>query len=162
MRCTPSHLVRPIFVFVVTGVKPYTIGDRRGLEFITNSALQIPTLSLGSIQLSLYKWYSIALLALFVLQTILIAKLLLERKRHWRVSSRLNESEERFSKAFRGNPQPMSITTIEEGRYVDVNASFLMMSGYTRQEIIDHTSIELQIFKTEEERHKLLVEPLLT
>ena len=162
MRCTPSHLVRPILVFVVAGVTPYTIGDRRGLEFITNSALQIPTLSFGFIQLTLYKWYAIALLALFVLQTILIAKLLLERKRHWRVSSRLNESEERFSKAFRGNPQPMSITTLEEGRYVDVNASFLMMSGYTRQEIIDHTSIELQIFKTEEERHKLLVEPLLT
>jgi len=162
MRCTPSHLVRPILVFVVAGVNPYTIGDRQDLEFITNSALQIPTLSFGFFQLTLYKWYAIALLALFVLQTILIAKLLLERKRHWRVSRRLNESEERFSKAFRGNPQPMSITTLEEGRYVDVNASFLMMSGYTRQEIIDHTSIELQIFKTEEERHKLLVEPLLT
>ena len=112
MRCTPSHLVRPMLVFVVAGVNPYTIGDRQGLEFITNSALQIPTLSFGFIQFTLYKWYAIALLALFVLQTILIAKLLLERKRHWRVSSRLNESEERFSKAFRGNPQPMSITTI--------------------------------------------------
>jgi len=162
MRCTPSHLVRSILVFVVAGVTPCTIGDRRGVAFITTSALQTPTLSFWFVQLSPYKWYAIALLALFALQTILIAKLLLERKRHWHVSTRLNESEERFSKAFRGNPQPMSITTIDGGRYVDVNASFLIMSGYTRQEIIDHTSIELQIFKTEEERHKLLVEPLLT
>jgi hypothetical protein len=113
MRCTPSHLVRSILVFVVAGVTPCTIGDGRGLAFITNS-VKTPILSFWFIQLSFYKWYAIALLALFVLQTILIAKLLLERKRHWRVSSRLNESEERFSKAFRGNPQPMSITTIEE------------------------------------------------
>jgi len=161
MRCTPSHLVRP-FLVIAAVVNPYTFGDRRVSAFITNSALQTYTLSFGFIQLSLNKWYAIAILALFVLQTILIARLLLERKRHWHVSTRLNESEERFSKAFRGNPQPMSITTMEGGRYLDVNASFLMMSGYTRPEIIDHNSIELQIFKTEEERHKLLVEPLLT
>ena len=139
MRCTPSHLVRPLLV-VVAGVTPYTIGDTRVPAFITNSALQHHTLSFGFILLSLNKWYPIALLALFALQTFLIAKLLLERKRHWHISTRLNESEKRFSKAFRGNPQPMSITTLDGGRYLDVNASFLMMSGYSRPEIIDHTS----------------------
>lgn len=74
----------------------------------------------------------------------------------------LQQSEERFSKAFRGNPQPMSLTTIEEGRYLDVNESFLAMSGYTREEVIDHNSIELKIFETLEERYETLVKPLLT
>jgi PAS domain S-box-containing protein len=74
----------------------------------------------------------------------------------------LQQSEERFSKAFRGNPQPMSLTTLEEGRYLDVNESFIAMSGYARDEIIDHTSIELKIFDTPEERNRLLVTPLLT
>ena len=60
----------------------------------------------------------------------------------------LQRSEERFGKAFRANPQPMSLTTISEGRYLDVNESFLQMSGYRRDEVIGHTSIELNIWET--------------
>ncbi|HEX5885123.1 MAG TPA: sigma 54-interacting transcriptional regulator [Pyrinomonadaceae bacterium] len=62
------------------------------------------------------------------------------------------QSEERFAKAFRANPQPMSLTTVAEGRYVDVNESFLAMSGYTREEVIDHTSVELNIWETKQHR----------
>lgn len=66
------------------------------------------------------------------------------------------ESEERFGKAFRSNPQPMSITTISEGRYLDVNESFLQMSGYTRDEVIGHTSIELNIWETPQVRQEFV------
>lgn len=61
-------------------------------------------------------------------------------------------SDERFRKAFRSNPQPMSLTTIDEGRYLDVNDSFLAMSGYTRDEVIGHTSLELEIWDTSASR----------
>ena len=60
----------------------------------------------------------------------------------------LRESEERFAKAFSANPQPMSLTTLAEGRYIDVNDSFLKMSGYQREEVIGRTSLELGIWKT--------------
>lgn len=73
----------------------------------------------------------------------------------------MRESEERFSKAFRANPQPMSLTTLKEGRYLDVNESFLQMSGYMRGEVINETSIALDIFETPQHRKSLLVEPLL-
>jgi PAS domain S-box-containing protein len=58
----------------------------------------------------------------------------------------IRASEERFAKAFRANPQPMSITTLAEGRYVDVNDSFLAMSGYTREEVIGRTSLDLKVW----------------
>lgn len=64
----------------------------------------------------------------------------------------LRHSEERFAKAFRANPQPMSITTIADGLYLDVNESFLEMSGYTREEVIGHTSSHLKIWETPEAR----------
>lgn len=62
------------------------------------------------------------------------------------------QSEGRFEKAFRVNPQPMTLTTVAEGRYIDVNESFLEVSGYTREEVIGHTSLELNIWETRSHR----------
>ena len=76
-----------------------------------------------------------------------------ERKR---VIDELRQSEERFSKAFRANPQPMSLTTVAEGRYVDVNESFLSMSGYAREDVIGHTSLELEIWETPDHRAEFI------
>ena len=68
----------------------------------------------------------------------------------------LEASEERFAKAFRANPQPMSLTTVATGLYIDVNESFLAMSGYTREEVIGHTSLELRIWETPEARAEFI------
>jgi PAS domain S-box-containing protein len=72
-----------------------------------------------------------------------------ERKR---VVDELIESEERFAKAFTANPQPMSLTTVPDGVYIDVNDSFLVMSGYNLQELIGHTSVELNVWETAADR----------
>ncbi|HEU5239690.1 MAG TPA: sigma 54-interacting transcriptional regulator, partial [Pyrinomonadaceae bacterium] len=64
----------------------------------------------------------------------------------------LLQSEQRFSKAFRANPQPMSLTTMVDGRYIDVNDSFLAMSGYAREEVIGRTSLELAVWETPQHR----------
>jgi len=69
---------------------------------------------------------------------------------------RLRASEERFAKAFNSNPQPMSLTTLATGLYIDVNESFLAMSGYTRKEVIGHTSLELRIWKTPDARTEFI------
>jgi PAS domain S-box-containing protein len=68
-------------------------------------------------------------------------------ERH-RALNELRESEERFGKAFRANPQPMSLTVLANARYVDVNESFLQVSGYTRDEVIGKTALELKIWET--------------
>ena len=60
----------------------------------------------------------------------------------------LRESEERFGKAFRANPQPMTLTTVADGEYIYVNESFLSISGYTSDEVLGHTSLELRIWET--------------
>lgn len=65
-------------------------------------------------------------------------------------------SEERFAKAFRANPQPMSLTTLATGLYIDVNESFLAVTGYTRDEVIGHTSLELRIWETSDARDEFI------
>ncbi len=55
------------------------------------------------------------------------------------------QAEEKFAKAFRASPNPIAITTLSENRFVDVNASFLRMSGYALEEVIGHTVNDLNL-----------------
>ncbi len=61
-------------------------------------------------------------------------------------TSKIELSEEKFSKAFQSNSALMAISLFEEGRYFDVNDSFIKTLGYTRDEIIGKTADELAIF----------------
>ncbi|MEN6327916.1 MAG: HD domain-containing phosphohydrolase [Syntrophomonas sp.] len=64
----------------------------------------------------------------------------------------LKLSEERFSKAFQCNPDPITITTLGEGRYVEVNDAFLDATGYTRDEVVGRTMMDINIWVTPQER----------
>ncbi len=73
-----------------------------------------------------------------------------------RAEEALRESEERFSKAFRASPGSMSISRLKDGKFIEVNESFLRDKGFTREEVIGHTSMELGIWKDQNHRQKLL------
>ena len=62
------------------------------------------------------------------------------------------KAEETFYKAFNANPEPITIATISEGRYVDVNESFLRVTGYSREEVIGRTAVELNFWRKLEVR----------
>jgi len=55
-------------------------------------------------------------------------------------------SEEKFRKVFHASPIPFSITTFDEGRFLEVNAAFERRCGYSRQELIGHTVHELSLW----------------
>ena len=61
---------------------------------------------------------------------------------HQRAESELRASEQRFAKAFSANPHPMSLVTFDEGRIIEVNDSFVNLSGYARPELIGRNSLE--------------------
>lgn len=52
----------------------------------------------------------------------------------------LRFSEDKFAKAFRSSPLRVSISTLAEGRFVEVNDTFLRDHGFTRDEVIGRTS----------------------
>lgn len=61
-------------------------------------------------------------------------------------------SEERFRKAFNANPEPVTISTIADGRFIDVNENFLRIMGYRREEVIGRTSREIDYWQMPEDR----------
>jgi PAS domain S-box-containing protein len=70
-----------------------------------------------------------------------------------RMQKALRASEEKFSKAFLASPYAITISTIEDGRLIEVNDSFLRKTGFTREESIGRTSLELQLWAFPSDRN---------
>jgi len=68
------------------------------------------------------------------------------------VKAALQESEAKFTKIFQYSPDPMTITTLAEGRIIEVNDSFLDFYGFSRDETIGRTTTELKFWHSPEER----------
>jgi PAS domain S-box-containing protein len=58
----------------------------------------------------------------------------------------LRLSEEKFAKAFQSSPGAVTISTFKEGRFIEVNDTFLRLTGYTREEVIGLTASDLQVW----------------
>ena len=67
-------------------------------------------------------------------------------------------SEDKFQKVFRSSPIAFSITTLEDGRFLDVNAAFERRYGYSRDELIGHTVHELRFWEDPADRVRLVAE----
>ena len=68
-------------------------------------------------------------------------------------------SEEKFQNIFHSSPIAFSITTLEEGRFLEVNAAFECRYGYRREEVLGRTVHELGIWDDPADR-KLLTAQL--
>jgi len=76
-----------------------------------------------------------------------------ERKR---AEDALRESEDKFFKAFRHSPEVIVISSIDDGTLLEVNDTFLRLTGYTREEVISKKSAELGIWAIPEERTEMI------
>jgi PAS domain S-box-containing protein len=65
-------------------------------------------------------------------------------------------SEEKFKKAFITSPDSININRLDDGMYVSVNSGFTKMTGFTEEEVIGKTSIELNIWVDLSAREKLV------
>ncbi|MGE4420980.1 MAG: PAS domain S-box protein [Pseudodesulfovibrio sp.] len=71
---------------------------------------------------------------------------------------RLHESERRFNALFESAPTMVFYGDFETGMFVDVNKQFVKKSGYSREEVIGKTSLEIGWI--EADQRKRLVEEL--
>src|SRR5215510_6037531 len=71
-----------------------------------------------------------------------------ERKRF---EETLRAAEARFLRVFQLAPIAMRISTLQEGRYIDVNAALTLQAGYSREEMIGRTARELGVYVNEDD-----------
>ncbi len=55
-------------------------------------------------------------------------------------------AEEKFTKAFRSSPNPIAIATLSGERFLEVNSSFLRISGYQQEEVVERSAAELNLW----------------
>jgi PAS domain S-box-containing protein len=67
-------------------------------------------------------------------------------------------SEEKFTRIFRSSPIAFSITSVDEGRFLDVNEAFERRYGYAREELLGRTVFDIGIWDDPGERKRMLEE----
>lgn len=69
--------------------------------------------------------------------------------------SNLIISEEKYSKAFHASPHPISITTLADGKYIEINESYANQMGCKRKDLLGRYSYEIKLFPYPDERRRM-------
>ncbi|MCU0474286.1 MAG: PAS domain S-box protein [Bacteroidales bacterium] len=64
----------------------------------------------------------------------------------------LQNSEEKFSVAFKTSPYAITITQPEDGKFLEVNDAFYSMTGFTREETLNNASVGMNLWVNREDR----------
>jgi diguanylate cyclase (GGDEF)-like protein/PAS domain S-box-containing protein len=67
-------------------------------------------------------------------------------------------SEEKFYKAFHSSPDAILISRLRDGRLIEVNDGFTRLSGYSREEALSSSSINLGLWDNPQERERIVAE----
>ena len=78
-----------------------------------------------------------------------------ERKR---AEEAVRLSEEKFALAFANNPAAVALTRLEDGRFLEVNDTWLALNGYCREEVIGLSARDFPIWPTPEDRARFVQE----
>lgn len=85
--------------------------------------------------------------------TLYVCRDITERKQ---AEEKLRFSEDKFSKAFQSSPDAFAISRQIDGLILDINESCGELFGYSRQEVVGQTVMDLQLYPSPSEREQLL------
>lgn len=74
---------------------------------------------------------------------------------HNKTEIALKKSEDKFSRAFQRVPLILGISTLQEGRFLEVNDAFYRILGFNKAEVIGRTSLELGVWQIASDRLKI-------
>ncbi|MCZ7653326.1 MAG: PAS domain-containing protein [Rhodocyclaceae bacterium] len=75
-----------------------------------------------------------------------------------RTSPRASRPRKKFAKVFQASPVAISIARLHDGHYIDVNEAFVRQFGWSREEILGRTSVEIGIWHCLADRERWIAE----
>jgi len=75
-----------------------------------------------------------------------------------RIESTLRENEKKLSTIFDCSPVGIAITRLSDNKIIDANMAFLSLYGYDRNEVINHTPNELELWSDFSQRELIIAE----
>jgi len=73
-----------------------------------------------------------------------------------KIEANLLRSEEKFRTIFRTSPNAITITRVEDGVYIDINEGFTKLLGYSREDVVERSSVSLNIWNDSKDRDILI------
>lgn len=70
----------------------------------------------------------------------------------------LRRSEDKFAKAFRTSPDSININRLRDGHYIEINDGFTALTGYTAEDVLGKSSLDINIWDDPQDRARLLQE----
>ena len=68
----------------------------------------------------------------------------------------LRQTEEKFRLAFHTSPDSINFNRLSDGMYIDLNEGFTKLTGYTREDAIGKSSVDLNIWYDPKDRQRLV------
>jgi PAS domain S-box-containing protein len=79
-----------------------------------------------------------------------------ENSRQINNEAALRQSDEKFRLAFHTSPDSINFNRLSDGIYIDINEGFTKLTGYTREDAIGKSSIDLNIWYDPKDRQRLV------
>ncbi len=73
-----------------------------------------------------------------------------------RTLNELKESEDKFETTFRSSPYAIMLTDFNDGRILDVNEGFVNITGFSREDTIGKTTLEIRLWLNNKDRAEVL------
>lgn len=70
----------------------------------------------------------------------------------------LMDSEEKFSRAFQTSPYAITITRPGDGQIINVNDAFISITGYTREEVVNNSTVGMKLWANDADRDYVVME----
>ncbi len=72
------------------------------------------------------------------------------------VEDALRESEKLYRSTLEAAPDSITITRVKDGRYLQANEAFCQMSGYSREEALGRTTLDLDLYANTGDRERFI------
>lgn len=82
--------------------------------------------------------------------------LMLHIRRLHQADTSLRRSEFKFASIFQRSPVPLSLVRLDNHQFVEVNDAWLTQLGFTREEVIGRTAVELHIWANSSDRQPFI------